>query len=262
MISLDGIFGLLAVLFFVIIPLISSISKEAKKKAADEAARQAPARPAPATQQGAGRPAAGSSDAELLRQRLEEARKRIEASLGPSGGQRTSTSTAAQPTLVTPGQVQASTAAAPAGGTSGAPTGPVIFSGGSVAGSRTPGTVGGAPSQGWQQTGIDWQQAAIHEEAESQRRARELQEQRRKREQAARRPEGLAQHAAALEVGEDLQITRLPRPNAYTDRRSGSDFKLGFSRDAVLNGMIWHQILSEPPHARRNGRKTSRLRSR
>ncbi len=58
----------------------------------------------------------------------------------------------------------------------------------------------------------------------------------------------------------EMQVTRLDSAGPYTGRRRRSGASSLFSPESLQNGLIWHQVLSEPPH-RRGRRRTSRLRS-
>lgn len=58
----------------------------------------------------------------------------------------------------------------------------------------------------------------------------------------------------------ELQVTRLDSPRPYTGRRRREGATGLFSQESLQNGLIWHQVLSEPPH-KRGRRRTSRLRS-
>ncbi|HLR46357.1 MAG TPA: hypothetical protein VK092_04300, partial [Deinococcales bacterium] len=60
----------------------------------------------------------------------------------------------------------------------------------------------------------------------------------------------------------ELQVTRLPRRETYTGRRRSITASSLLTRDSVLKGLVWHQILSEPPHRRAGRRQQSRPRSR
>jgi hypothetical protein len=204
--SFDAILGLLAVIFFVVLPLISNASK----------------RKPPETGQGTGppgtapRPAEGDGEPEPQltgwAAKLEEARRRIEAEL-------------AEP--------EASTRQ-PAGQPRPHPQ----------AGPVTP--LRPAPA--------------------SRPAARQPRSEPAGRRAATPRPRPAAAvtHAAATaaeETSEELQITRLGRRGTYNDAHSARELPAFTSRESVLNGIIWHQILSEPPYRRRAGRLPSRLRS-
>lgn len=56
------------------------------------------------------------------------------------------------------------------------------------------------------------------------------------------------------------QVTRPDGRPTYTGRRRRTGASGLFTTESLQNGLIWHQVLSEPPH-RRGRRRTSRLRS-
>lgn len=91
---------------------------------------------------------------------------------------------------------------------------------------------------------------------------------------AARRPEpplastkstqAAAERTRRLREGSSagLQVTKLAKRETYTDARGRLSGSALLSRKGVLNGLVWHQILSEPPYRRAGRRPQSRLRSR
>lgn len=74
---------------------------------------------------------------------------------------------------------------------------------------------------------------------------------------AAERTRLLRERSAA-----ELQVTKLPKRQTYTGARGSVTAGSLLGRDSILRGLIWHQILSEPPHRRSFRRQQSRLRSR
>src|SRR5690625_1490734 len=60
----------------------------------------------------------------------------------------------------------------------------------------------------------------------------------------------------------ELQVTKLAKRETYTDGRGRLSGSALLSQKGVLNGLVWHQILSEPPYRRAGRRPQSRLRSR
>lgn len=104
-------------------------------------------------------------------------------------------------------------------------------------------------------TGIDWQQVTTRPPTEHSAAAAAA------RNRAAAERTRRLREASTASTTSELQVTAASRRGPYTAgrrKRQASDL---FSSDSVLNGYIWHQILSEPPHRRGNRRKVSRLRS-
>jgi hypothetical protein len=211
--SFDAILGLLAVIFFVVLPLISNAGKRKPPEGEQEAG--VPGSPRRPTVAGEPEPQPGGWAA-----KLEEARRRIEAELAEPAATTTTTRQAAparpQPL---PGPVRS----ADAGSQRGA--------------QRRPPAARPRPGQPPQ---------LIPPAPARPRPAR------------SSMPEGQPENGG---VSDELQITRLGRGGTYNDAHSARTLPDFSSRNSVLNGIIWHQILSEPPHRRRAGRLTSRLRS-
>lgn len=192
--SFDALLSLLAVIFFIVLPLISNANKRR--------AQGSKPKPPPGPAQSPQPPAAGEPPSGWLA-RLEEARQRVEAEFeagSASTEARTTTATAVPRPVPTarpmPAVPQART-------------------------DRTPPVP-------------------------------------RVRPQRAARADA---SPAFAERSDDLQITRLGTGPAYNNGRSARSASTLTSRSSVLNGIIWHQILSEPLYLQRTGRKTSRLRS-
>lgn len=211
--NLDGILGILAVIFFVVLPIFSSIA-EARKKNEQAGKPQDPAGgPAPA------RPPAESRDPGFdLDEAMAEARRRIQAQTQAERG--------------TPVRPVAQTPAAPRGATVMTTT---------ISGQRIP---GGQPQQS-----IDWQASPAPPRPAPPR----------QRTRAAPREQRQSARTGAAEIAADLQVTRLPARKPYTERAQKVAGPGLTGRAAVLNGLIWHQVLSERPMARRYRRRASRL---
>jgi hypothetical protein len=215
--SFDAVLGLLAVVFFVVLPLISNASKRKPPEQGGPGAG-GPQPGAPAPGEAAEQPTGWAA-------KLEEARRRIEAEL--SEAEAAARPARARPVTAPPAQSpqsqratlrQAPRQAAQAG--------------------RPP--VRSGPSQ----------PTRIRQPAQATQAARVR--------QAAQGAESPADMSVA---SEELQVTRLDRPGTYNDAHSARKLPALTSRDSVLNGIIWHQILSEPPSRKRIRRQTSRPRS-
>lgn len=222
--SFDAILGLLAVVFFVVLPLISNASK-----------RKPPEQGGPGTGvPGAGGPQPGAGQGEAEPQlagwaaKLEEARRRIEAELSDAEAN-------ARPAQTRPAPVP------PRTGPAGAPQRATLRQAPQVQPAHAPGRT--SPAQ-------PAQPARIRQSAQATQAARVR--------QAAQRSQPLTDMTVA---SEELQVTRLGRPGTYNDAHSARNLPALTSRESVLNGIIWHQILSEPPSKTRSRRQTSRLRS-
>ncbi len=229
--TFDNILGILAVIFFVVVPLITSVTK-GREKRGDQ-----PNQPGGRNWQGgqttsqeqdpagAGRPQQSQSGQPQVQQsrpaaedsleaRLREARRRIEEALSDPQAQ-TGSGTQARPAQ------------------------------------QQPAARGGTVASPLSQAGADRRPAPTPPRPTPQPRPAPVRK---------RRPQG---RSADMGVSEDLQITRLSKPSPYTRGRTSRRSDSGGlnSASGVINGIIWHQILSEPPSKRFFRRRTSRLRS-
>lgn len=219
--SFEAIIMGLVTLLFIIGP---SLVKRQQKPEQEQPPQRGRGQPPPDTQVQTQR-AAGADD---WLEKLEEARRRIAEALGEetAGQQKVPVPAAPGPRVR---QTQAKT----------------------VPGRPAPATArsaGPAPAA----TGIDWQQVTTRPPTEHSAAAAAARDR-----AAAERTRRLREASTASAV----QVTAAGRKGPYTAgrrKRQASDL---FGSDSVLNGYIWHQILSEPPHRRGNRRKVSRLRS-
>lgn len=224
--SFEAIISLILFLLFVIVPAFSGKGKEGEKP-------QTPGRPKPRsggeadrrsrpaqTAQPSARPSAASADDDSLERRLREARRRIEEAMGE-----THSELPPQPAAPAPARAERPRS---------------LTSRPAKTLTRRPATPGPAPAT----------TAAVREQpaAVAARRQRE----RAAAERRSRQPR------KGADTGP--QVTTQTGSQSYTGRRRPVSAGQLLSVEGLHNGLIWHQILSEPPH-RRGRRRISRLRS-
>lgn len=233
--SFDTLLWLGLTLLFVIAPLFGNRGKQQDPKQQPRQPGQRPGAP-PATGQPRTRsapPAATQEQQGGWEGRLEEARRRIEAALAEESAQLPPQQTQRQAPAAAP-------ARQPARGT------------------LTSRTVSGTPmsqAKGRQPTAA--RPARPTPQARTRPPARRTPPP--SRTASAASTQASIDRARRLKASENEsapQVTRKERRPTYTGRRRRLDDRGLFDAKSVVNGIIWHQILSEPPHKRGNRRRT------
>lgn len=229
--SFDTLLWLGLTLLFVIAPLFSNRGKKPDQEQQPRQPGQRPGAP-PASGQPRTRSAAPDGTQEQQggwESRLEEARRRIEAALAEESAQ-LPPQRSAQPTPAAPAQQRPSAV-------------------------LTPRTVSGTPMR--QAKGRQPAARPVRPAAQARKPASRPPPPSRSTSAASK--QASIDRARRLRESESASAPQVTRPNArptYTVRRRRADAGGLFETKSVVNGIIWHQILSEPRHKRGHRRRT------
>ena len=248
--SPDLLIWLVLTILFVVVPLFNPKNR-AKGKGQAQQGQQQPKQQRQLMEQSDRPEATGQTDFES---KLEEARRRIQQALleqnGGDGGTFSSPTMAPKPAEKPAARPAARPAASSTTGKAAATTLTKTISGKPVAArpaqAQRPATARQKPGLDWQQSGIDWQAPPKKYSGNASHASARASAERRKR---------LKAEAQAP------QVTKADPAKTYNAGRRKAAADSLFSKQSVLNGLIWHQVLSEPPHRRGARRQISRLRS-
>lgn len=229
--SFDTLLWLGLTLLFVIAPLFGNKGKKPDQNQPRQPGQRPGAPPAsgqPRTRSAA--PADGKEQQGGWESRLEEARRRIEGALAEESAQQTQRQN--QPTPAVPARQQ-------------------------TRHTLTPRTVSGTPMSQAKGRQSAARPAARPSPQQASRPAQRTPPPSRSASAASNQASiDRARRLRASESESEPQVTRSARRPTYTVRRRKLAAGGMFDTKSVVNGIIWHQILSEPRHKRGNRRRT------